>query len=38
MNVCKYVLRHDRKDGIRDLRKAQQYLAVIAWDDYGENL
>lgn len=33
-NVCKYVLRHDSKNGIEDLRKAQHYLQVIAWDEY----
>ena len=33
-NVCKYVLRHDRKGGIEDLQKAMHYLRVIAWDEY----
>lgn len=37
-NVCKYVLRHDRKDGIQDLMKAKHYLEVICWDEYGQVL
>jgi len=37
-NVCKYVLRYDRKGGIEDLQKAMHYLRVIAWDEYGEVL
>ena len=36
--VCKYTLRHDKKDGMKDLRKAHHILRVIAWDDYGEIL
>ena len=33
-NICKYVARWDKKDGIRDLYKARDYLqALIA---YGE--
>ena len=34
-NVIKYVARHRYKDGLRDLLKAQQYLAW-AIEEYGE--
>lgn len=34
-NVCKYVLRHDSKNGIEDLKKAKHFLEIIAWDEYG---
>ena len=37
-NVCKYVLRHDSKGGIEDLRKAKHHLEVIAFDCYGKKL
>ncbi len=38
MNVVKYVDRHKDKGGIKDLRKARQYLEFLAWVEYGENL
>jgi len=34
----KYIDRHKEKDGIKDLRKAKQYLEFIAYIEYGENL
>jgi len=37
-HVIRYVLRHDLKNGIEDLRKAKHYLEIIAFCDYGENL
>ena len=37
-NVIKYMMRHHRKGGINDLRKAQHYIEMIAYCDYGENL
>ena len=37
-SACKYILRHELKGGIEDLRKAQHYLEVIAFDHYGEKL
>lgn len=37
-NVVKYVDRHKRKNGIEDLRKANQYLKFIAYLEYGEEL
>jgi hypothetical protein len=37
-NVIKYTFRHERKNGIEDLRKAQQYLRFIAWVKYNEVL
>lgn len=37
-NVIKYTFRHEKKNGIEDLRKAQHYLEFIAWIKYGENL
>ncbi len=32
--TCKYVLRHDKKNGMEDIRKAYHLLRVIAWDEY----
>lgn len=37
-NVIKYTFRHEKKNGIEDLRKAQHYLEFIAWIKYGEAL
>lgn len=37
-NVVKYVTRHESKNGIEDLRKAQHYLQLIAEFKYGEKL
>lgn len=34
-NIIKYVLRHDEKDGLRDLLKAKQYLEWMIEDHYG---
>lgn len=31
-NVIKYVLRHDAKNGIEDLRKARRYLDIMIED------
>ena len=36
--VLKYIMRHSRKNGIEDLRKAQHYLEFLAEHDYGEKL
>ena len=36
--VLKYIMRHSRKHGIEDLRKAQHYLEFLAEHDYGEKL
>jgi len=36
--ACKYALRHDRKAGLEDLRKAKHILEVMAWCHYGEEL
>lgn len=34
-NIIKYVYRWDKKDGIKDLYKAKDYLnALIAWVEY----
>lgn len=35
-NIIKYVLRHDEKDGLRDLLKAKQYLEWMIEDHYGD--
>lgn len=35
-NIIKYVLRHDEKDGLRDLLKAKQYLEWMIEDHYGK--
>ena len=33
-NICKYVVRWREKDGLRDLRKAHDYLtALIAYEE-----
>lgn len=37
-NVIKYTFRHDKKNGIEDLRKAKHYLEMIAYTKYKENL
>ena len=37
-HVMRYVLRHDLKNGIEDLRKAKHYLEIIAFCRYGEEL
>jgi len=37
-NVIKYVDRHKKKNGIEDIRKANQYLKFIAYVEYGEGL
>lgn len=37
-NVIKYVFRHEKKNGIEDLRKAMHYLQMIAYMKYKENL
>ena len=37
-NVIKYTFRHENKDGIKDLRKAKQYLKFIAWVKDGETI
>lgn len=37
-NVMKYAFRHEKKNGIEDLRKAQHYLQFIAWVKYKEVL
>ena len=37
-NVIKYVFRHEKKNGIEDLRKAKHYLEMIAYMKYKENL
>jgi hypothetical protein len=36
--VMKYVYRHAKKDGIKDLRKAYHVLQMIAYSKYGEEL
>ena len=36
--VIKYVYRHAKKDGMKDLRKAQHVLQMIAYSKYGEEL
>ena len=28
-NICKYVVRWDKKDGLKDLKKAQDYLTAL---------
>lgn len=35
-NILKYVMRHDQKDGLKDLMKARQYLDWMIEDYYGE--
>lgn len=35
-NIIKYVLRHDAKNGLEDLKKAKQYLEWMIEDCYGE--
>ena len=35
-NIVKYVARHDKKNGIEDIKKAMQYLKFIAYVKYGE--
>jgi hypothetical protein len=37
-NVIKYVARHRRKDGIKDLKKAMTYLKALALHAYGEEI
>lgn len=37
-NVFKYIMRHQDKNGIQDLRKAKHYLELIAEFQYKENL
>lgn len=37
-NAIKYIFRHDKKNGIEDLRKAKHYLEMIAYTKYKENL
>jgi len=37
-SVMKYVYRHEKKDGMKDLRKAQHELQMIAYSKYGEEL
>ena len=37
-NICKYVCRHTKKNGIKDLRKAKQYLEMIAYTTYNKEL
>lgn len=37
-NVIKYTFRHNKKNGIEDLRKAKHYLEIIAYTKYKENL
>ena len=37
-NVCKYACRHAKKNGIEDLRKAKQYLEMIAYTIYNKEL
>lgn len=34
-NVIKYVTRHRRKDGAKDILKAVDYLRMILKDEYG---
>jgi len=37
-NVVKYTIRHSKKNGLEDLRKAAKYLDFIARNTYGEGL
>jgi len=37
-HVMRYVLRHDSKNGIEDLRKAKHYLEMMAFCHYNEEL
>ena len=37
-NVIKYVFRHRNRDGIKDIRKAAQYLEFIAAVQYNETI
>jgi hypothetical protein len=34
-NVIKYVMRHDAKDGVKDIDKAIRYLEMIKENQYG---
>lgn len=34
-NIIKYIMRHEHKDGLRDLEKAKQYLDWYIEDCYG---
>ena len=35
-NIVKYIARHEKKNGIEDIKKAMQYLKFIAYVKYGE--
>ncbi len=37
-NVCKYVLRHNFKGGLEDLKKAKHYIEVMAYEHYGAEI
>ena len=37
-SVIKYTVRHEKKGGIEDLKKAIHCLKMIAWYDYGVDL
>lgn len=36
-NIIKYICRHDMKDGLKDLKKAQDYLGMLIEHHYGRD-
>ncbi len=35
-NIIKYIMRHDAKDGVKDLKKARRYIDMMIETHYGK--